>query len=172
MQWAGNEFPERLEILEHGAAGIVAMRGRVVHVGGEPDDIAHAGTLDEGEQIGDLMLAPVRRTVAERDGILAEQPDRQVGRDDFPGRIRCHQFALQPGKLRGAEDARALSVARVPAGVAIAAHVEQEDVEQRAVRYLAIDSSVLHRNIADRHEFVKGAAGARHQQRAAVLGIA
>ena len=55
------------------------MRGGVVHVGGEPDDVANAGALDEGQQVGDLVLAPVRRPVAERDRIPAEQSDRQIG---------------------------------------------------------------------------------------------
>src|SRR5262249_23793435 len=31
MEGAGNEFPERLEVLEHGRVGIVMMRGGVVH---------------------------------------------------------------------------------------------------------------------------------------------
>ena len=65
-----------------------------------------------------------------------------------------------------------LVVALVRAGIAIAAHVDQEDVEQRPVRHLAIDAAVPLRHAADRHELVERAAGPRHQQRRAVLGIA
>src|SRR5262249_39445674 len=44
---ARHEFPERLEILEHRLVGIVVMRGGVVHVGGEPQRVAHGCPLDE-----------------------------------------------------------------------------------------------------------------------------
>src|SRR5262249_57762706 len=47
VQRAGHELPERLEILEDRLAGIVVMRGRVVHVRGEPYGVADAGALDE-----------------------------------------------------------------------------------------------------------------------------
>src|SRR5437899_13106383 len=33
MEGAGNEFPERLEVLEHGLVGIVVVRRGIVHVG-------------------------------------------------------------------------------------------------------------------------------------------
>src|SRR2546421_660423 len=36
MQGTGDEFPERLEILELRLAWIVIMRGRIVHVGSQP----------------------------------------------------------------------------------------------------------------------------------------
>ena len=105
MQRAGDELPERLEILKDGAVRIVMMRGGVMHVGGQPDRVADAGAFHKGQQIGDLMLAPLRRAVAERDGVLADEADRQIGGDHFPGRIRGHEFALQPGQLRRTQDA-------------------------------------------------------------------
>src|SRR5262245_44489635 len=77
MEGAGNEFPERLEVLEHGRVGIVIMCGGVVHVGGDPDRIADAGMLDEGEEIGDLDLAPARAAVALRDRVAAHHADRK-----------------------------------------------------------------------------------------------
>ena len=63
-------------------------------------------------------------------------------------------------------------VTLVPAGIAVAAHVDHEDVEQRTIGDLAIDTAILRRVLADRHEFVEGAAGARDQARGAVIGIA
>ena len=87
MEGAGNEFPERLEVLEHGRVGIVIMRGGVVHVGGDPDRIGDAGMLDEGEEIGDLDFAPARAAVALRDRVAAHHADRQIGGDDFPSRL-------------------------------------------------------------------------------------
>src|SRR5262249_30109901 len=64
MDRAGNELPERLEILELRLAGIVVMRRAVVHVGGQPYGVADAGMLDEREKVGDLELAAARRAVA------------------------------------------------------------------------------------------------------------
>src|SRR5262249_11385164 len=57
-----NEFPERVEILEYGTVWIVIMRGRVMHVRGDPHSVGYAGVLYEGEDIGDLEFAPERRT--------------------------------------------------------------------------------------------------------------
>ena len=143
MQRARGEFPERLKILEDGAARIVMMRGGIVHVRCQPNHIANPGALDERQQIGDLVLAPLRRVVAERDRVFADQPNRQVGGDHLPGRVRCGKLAFQPGQLRRAENAAvAAVVAPVPGGIAITAHVDQEDVEQRPVRNLAIDPAI------------------------------
>ena len=61
MERTGDEFPERLEILEHGRVRIVIVRGGVMHVGGDPDRIANAGMLDEDQEIGDLAFAAARR---------------------------------------------------------------------------------------------------------------
>ena len=43
------------------------------------------------------MLAPLRRAVAERDRIEADQPDRQIGRDHLPDRVGSGELPLQPG---------------------------------------------------------------------------
>src|SRR5262245_353434 len=48
MERAGDEFPERLEVLENGRVGVVVVGGRIVHVGGQPDDVADARVLVEG----------------------------------------------------------------------------------------------------------------------------
>src|SRR6516164_4926251 len=47
MDRPGYEFPERLEILEDGLAGIVIVRRGVVHVGGKPYRVANPRMLDE-----------------------------------------------------------------------------------------------------------------------------
>ncbi len=60
--------------------------------------------LDEGEQIGDLELAALRGPVAVRHRIAAHHPDRQIGGDDLPGRLRAHQLALEPGELDRPQD--------------------------------------------------------------------
>src|SRR5262249_56897931 len=74
MEGAGNEFPERLEVLEHGRVGVVIMRGRVVHVGGDPNPIAHAGMVDEGEEIGDFYFSPSQAAIALRGSVTAHPP--------------------------------------------------------------------------------------------------
>src|SRR5262249_58185832 len=85
VQRAGDEFPERVEVLEHRGVRIVVVRGRVVHVGGEPYRVADAGVVQEGQQIGDLPFAPARRAVALPDRGVADEADRKVGGDDLPG---------------------------------------------------------------------------------------
>src|SRR5581483_6683171 len=45
MDRAGDELPEWVEVLELRLVGIVVMRGGVVHVGGQPDRVVHAGRL-------------------------------------------------------------------------------------------------------------------------------
>src|SRR5262249_38688787 len=54
MDRTGNEFPERLEVLEHRRVGIVIVSGGVVHIGGQPDGVTDACMLDEGEKVGNL----------------------------------------------------------------------------------------------------------------------
>ena len=46
------------------SVGIVMMRGGVMHIGGQPYRIADAGAFHERQEIGDLVLAPLRRTIA------------------------------------------------------------------------------------------------------------
>ena len=173
MERARDEFPERFEILKGRAVRVVMVRGRVMHVGGQPHRVADAGAFHERQQIGDLMLAPLRRAIAERDRVLADQADRHVGGDHLPGRVGGHQFALQPRQLCRAEDESvAVVVALVPGIVAVAAHVEHEDVEQWTVADPAIDATVIACRLSHRHEFVERAPGPRHQFRDAVLGKA
>ena len=172
MQGTRDEFPERLEILEYRAVRIVVVRSGVVHVGRQPYGIADAGAFHEEQQIGDFAFAPLRRPIAQRNRIRADQSDRQVRGDHFPGRIRRQEFALQPGQLRGTQDeAVAAVVALVPGGIAVAAHIDQKHIEQRSISDLAIDTPLLRRRGADRHEFMKGAAGALDQSGVAILGI-
>src|SRR5205085_2200236 len=111
MQGPRDELPERLEVLELRLVRIVMMRGGVVHVGGEPDDVANTGTLDRRKEIGDLVLAPVGRPITERDRVEADQADRQIGRDHLPGRTRSGELALQPGELLGTQNPAAVIVA-------------------------------------------------------------
>jgi hypothetical protein len=65
-----------------------------MHVGGEPEGVADAGMLDEGQQVGDLELASERRAIALGDRldapfavavVLHDEPDRHVGGDHLPG---------------------------------------------------------------------------------------
>lgn len=141
------------------------MRGGVVHVRGEPDDVADSGALDGAEKTGDLVLAPVGRPIAERNSIETDEADRQISGDDLPRCPRGRDLPLQPGELLGTEDPAAVIAALVPAVIAIAAHVDHEDVEQRTVADAAVDPALLRADIADRHEVKEGAAGARDQAR-------
>src|SRR5206468_4515026 len=79
MQRAGNELPERLEVLEHRPVRIIVIRRRVMHVGRDPDRVANAGMLDEGKQIGDLDLAAAWWAVALPDRVLGDHAERQIG---------------------------------------------------------------------------------------------
>ena len=122
------------------------VRGRVVHVGGQPDRVPDAGALHERQQIGDLAFAPLRQAVAERNRVFADQSDRQIGGDHLPGRVGGRELALQPGQLRRSEDEGVAAGRRACSGrIAVAAHVDQKDVEQRPVADLAIDPPGLRR---------------------------
>src|SRR5260370_32869710 len=63
MDRAGDKFPERIEVLERGLVRIKIVRRRVMHIGREPDGVADAPALDEGENVGELELAAARRPV-------------------------------------------------------------------------------------------------------------
>ena len=174
MDRAGDEFPERVEILEHRAVRIVVVRRGVVHVGGDPDRVDDAGMLHEREQLRDLELAAAGRAVALRDRIVAEHAERQIGGDHLPGRARAQQLALEPRQLRRAEQMGVGAVARDIAGIgaAVGAHVEHEHVEQRTVGELAVDAAGLGLLLPQRQEFVEGAAAARDEIEQALLAIA
>src|SRR5262245_64860105 len=81
MDRTGDEFPERLELLEHRRIGIVIVSGGVVHVGGQPDGVTDARMLDEGEKVADLDFPPARWAVSLSHRIGAHDADRQVGGD-------------------------------------------------------------------------------------------
>ena len=133
---------------------------------------ADAGALDERQQIGDFVLAPLRRPVAERDRVFADQSDRQIGGNHFPGRVRGSSSRFSQASWTVPEDEGvAAVVALVPGRIAIAAHVDQKHIEQRPVSDPAIDPAGLPGNLADRHEFMKRAARALNQPRFAVLGV-
>src|SRR5258708_599705 len=145
VERTGDEFPERIEIGELRLRRIVEMRGGVVHVGGEPDHVLDAVVLDGAQEFGDVELAAEHRPVAvgrvlelrPAFGILAvldHQAERHVGSDDLPGRVRGEQRLLEPPDLLAPEIRRLVTGGglAVPAvGPAIAAHVDDEDVEGR-----------------------------------------
>ena len=90
---------------------MVVVGGRVVHVGGQPDDVAHAPRAMKREQLGDLELAAEGRAgIAVGHGLEVGRPSGmarpsgmslaitfQVARD-------ARERVLQPAQLRGAED--------------------------------------------------------------------
>src|SRR5262249_48918369 len=78
---AGYEFAERCKVLEHRLVRIEIVRGGIMHVGGEPERVADAGVLDEGEEVGDLQFTAARRPVALRDRFAAPLAIRVVDTD-------------------------------------------------------------------------------------------
>ena len=164
MERPGDEFPERLEVLEHRAIRVVIMRGGVVQIGGEPQRVADTGVFDERQQIGDFQAAAARAVGVLNAGCVDRVADRRVGGDHFPGRLRARQLTFEPGDLLRPEQiivGPQNGVGMRSIRAAIAAHVEHEHVEQRAVADLAIDAAGLGHGLAHGQEFVKGAAGAR-----------
>ena len=111
---AGDEFPERLEVLEHRLVRIVVVRGGVMHVGGEPHGVADARALDEREQVGDFELAAERRAVALGDAFgapfaveVVARSGRAACRRRSPSRSRARsELALEPGDLLRARGSR------------------------------------------------------------------
>ncbi len=177
VQRTGHKLPERLEILELRTARVIVMRGRVMDVGREPNDVLDAGMLDEGEEIGNFELAAERWAVALGDRLRAplvrsivphDEPQRHVGRDHLPGGARVHQRALEPGELLGTKEHRLgslLGLHVVGVRSPVAAHVEKEDVKRGPTGYLAVDARRLLRCRRNRHIFVEGAGRPRGQQR-------
>jgi hypothetical protein len=98
-----------------------------MHVGGNPDRIANPGMLDEDQEVRNLAFASARGAIALRNRIAAHHAKRQIGGDDFPGRLRIHELAFEPGHLRRPQDRRGSVV--LAASRAIGAHVQQEDIE-------------------------------------------
>ena len=61
MRRTGDELPERMKVRERRARGVVVMRGAIMHVARDKDDIADAFVADELEQRRNLELAAERR---------------------------------------------------------------------------------------------------------------
>src|SRR5262245_47762771 len=85
----------------------------VGELGGQPNRVGNPSALDEREEIGDLKLAPARRTVALRNGFDApfavavinnNQADRHIRGDHLPSCARIHELALEPGDLLRSEE--------------------------------------------------------------------
>src|SRR5258708_8105904 len=64
MQRAGDEFPERIQLLELRLVGIVKMRGAVMYVRRQPYGVGEARRLDDPRHAGDFQLASPRRSLA------------------------------------------------------------------------------------------------------------
>src|SRR5260370_37683940 len=63
MQRAGDEFPERIELLELRLVGIVKMRGAVMHALRQPYGVGEARGLDAAQHVGDFALASSGRAI-------------------------------------------------------------------------------------------------------------
>src|ERR1700756_2170209 len=74
----------------------------------------------------------------------------------FQVAVEARQNALQPLRGGGPRKAGGFAGALVPAGIAIAAHIDHEDIEHRAVRNPAIDTAGVSSNFPDRHGLEKG----------------
>ena len=139
------------------------------------------GGLDEAQQVGDFEFAAARRAVALRKCfralfvggvVIDDQAERHVGRDHLPGGARIQQRALQPGELIGPDEIAVGPVSGLQVrtvGAAIAALVQHEDVEMRAVVEGAIDPARLDDAFAHRIHLVERARGARGEQRDVAL---
>ncbi len=126
------------------------MRRAVVHIRRQPYMVTHLLSAQKAQQFGNLQLAalgrarvavgnrlPARHTGADLT-IRHTQADGHVGRDDFPLRLGRLEFALEPVQLL-ATDEGFCAAQVVIVGAAIAAHVQHEHIQQRAVAELAID---------------------------------
>ena len=84
MNRTGHEFPKWFEILKYRTVRVVIMRCGVMQISGDPDSVANAGVLDEGEQVSDLNAAAARTA-----GVFDTRDiaDRRIGSDNFPGRL-------------------------------------------------------------------------------------
>src|SRR5215469_1135527 len=100
--------------------------------------------------------------------------DRRVDGNHLPDRARGGQLALEPENLIRSEQVIIGSVDAVgiwAVGAAVAAHVEHEQVEQRAISQFSVDAPWLGQTFAYRQEFVEGAASAcGENQRVAFAG--
>ncbi|KPY20432.1 putative SAM-dependent methyltransferase [Pseudomonas coronafaciens pv. porri] len=180
IQWPGHEFPERVKVLKHGSIRLVMMRRAVMDIGGQPDTIANLLRAQVRQQLGNLQLPAERRAIIAvgnglptRDtgahlAIRHAQTDRHVSGNDFPLRTRRAEFALEPVELLTTKKSggRARLVGQVGViAVAVAAHVEDEHIEHRAIGDLAVDAPALVRLLqAQRRVFQIRLTGTRGQQ--------
>ena len=98
--WSGPETNSQngVKSWNCGLVGVVVVRGRVVHVGGQPDRVVDAGGLDEAQQVGDLELAAAGR--------------RPAGRWRRPRRPSCSCQSFQTMMPSGMSEAMTFQVAR------------------------------------------------------------
>ena len=92
----GDEFPEWREVGKDRAPGIELVGRRVVHVGGDQDNVVNALPLDERQQLCELELASAGRTVAVRPrfverltillAVTDDQTERLIAGNDLPRR--------------------------------------------------------------------------------------
>src|SRR5262249_22396389 len=82
---------------------------------------------------------------------------------------RTVEFALEPGELNRAEKISVRSVLRrwLRVGAAIAAHIEQKQVEQRTVGNFPVDAAWFGRAVTQWHELMKGATPASGEEQGA-----
>ena len=180
IQRAGDEFPERVEVLEAGALGAEMVGRRVVHVGREPDHVVDARVLDALEQARHLQLAaPGCAMLAIGHGlplgaalsVLAighEEADGHVAGDQLPGGAAALEAVQQPLHLGAAQHVGVRAFGRlqvVAVGAAVAAHVDHEDVGQRALGQAAVQT-LVHGRAEGTHGrvFHEGALAASGQQ--------
>ena len=158
VERAGDELPERGEVLEPRLAGVVVVRGGVVHVRGQPDGVGDAGGVDEAQEVGDLELAAERRPsspLATASAPTFWLTSSQTIRPSGMSQAMTFQVAVEAASARfsqatcvGAEDAAGVGQVGLHAGAvraAVGAQVEEEDVEHRAVGDLAVDPAGLGR---------------------------
>ena len=113
-------------------SGVVVVGGGVVHVGGDPDDVADAVPLERGEHAGELRLAPHRRAVDRR----CDGPSRSSSQFEGIDRGRSAEITFQVARERDhltRSATRSCSGPRMPwlagpvegvVGAAVGAHVE------------------------------------------------
>ncbi|MNQ79724.1 hypothetical protein D3C85_946760 [compost metagenome] len=154
VQGAGDELPERLEVLKGSAIRVVMVCSAVVHIGRQPDNIAHGLRPQEPQQLRDFQLSALSRTgvtvghrfparyTGAHFAVRYAQANRHVGGDDFPLCARLLQLTLEPIQLLTPQE-RFLCAQVVIVGPAIAAHVQHEHVQQRSVTQLAVDAPAV-----------------------------
>jgi hypothetical protein len=78
MQRTGDEFPERLEILELRPGRILVVGGSIVHIGRQPDGVGDAGILDVAQQFGKFEFAAGGRRENKQVIVLVPRTGREI----------------------------------------------------------------------------------------------